>query len=665
MTAQWRALSAEEITHLEQQGCTCENWDDVQVTEDFRTCHVATTRFSGRVKLGAFSRDVPFFGGVTKPAGIRDAVIHNCVIGNNVYIAQIHNYIANCVIEDDAVIENVDLLAVEGESIFGNGLNVAVINEAGGREVPIYDTLSAHTAYVIALYRHRPIVIEKLTRMIRAYADSVKSPMGLVGKGARIVNSRIIRNVRIGPAAVIEGVHRLEEGSVNSCAEDPAYIGSGVCARNFIASSGARITDGTVLTRCFVGQATELGKGYCAENSVFFANCGALQGEACSIFAGPHTVTHHKSTLLIAGLFSFFNAGSGTNQSNHMYRLGPVHQGIVERGSKTGSGSYMLWPAGVGAFTVVVGRHHHNVDTRNLPFSYLIEKGEESILVPGINLRNAGTARDAFKWPQRDNRKDTRKLDHINFELLSPYTIQKMISGRSLLLALRETPGSASDHYACGNVKIPAASLERGIDLYQKGIDKYLGDCLLKRLDGRTFRDIRQLRAALRPDTNIGTGPWVDLAGLLAPQEAIEGILNNIETGRIASLDDLNAEFAAVHAAYTRYEWTWAVQTIQTVIGKAIDLMTADDIVGLIRRWKNAVSDLDLQLRADAAKEFTPTAQIGFGLDGGDPETVQADFDAVRGSLESNSFVRQIEKHTATRTALADDLIRRIEPLRG
>jgi len=69
-----------------------------------------------------------------------------------------------------------------------------------------------------------------------------------------------------------------------------------------------------ILDGCFVGQSVKLGKQYSAENSAFFANCEGFHGEACSIFAGPYTVTHHKSTLLIAGLFSFFNAGSGTTK---------------------------------------------------------------------------------------------------------------------------------------------------------------------------------------------------------------------------------------------------------------------------------------------------------------------------------------------------------------
>ncbi|MHC4105707.1 MAG: DUF4954 family protein, partial [Planctomycetota bacterium] len=441
MATEFRSLSSEEIARLTEQGCSCADWSKVEVAEGFRPAKVKSTHFCGNIKLGVFEKDVSFFGGVMKPAGISNATIHNCTIGDNVYINQVRNYIANYIIEDDVVIDNIDLLAVEGESSFGNGTEVAVVNEAGGREIPIYDNLSAHTAYIIAFYRHRPYVIENLQRMIFHYTASVTSSVGLVAKDAKLINCRIIKNVKVGPLSIIEGVNRLENGSINSCPEDPVYIGPGVFAEDFICCSGSKITDGTIICKCFVGQGTKLAKQYSAENSVFFANCGGFHGEACAIFAGPYTVTHHKSTLLIAGLFSFLNAGSGTNQSNHMYKLGPTHQGVVERGSKTASDSYMLWPAKVGAFTVVMGRHYRNSDTSDLPFSYLIEHEDESNLIPGVNLRSVGTVRDARKWPRRDRRKSSQKLDNINFRLLSPYTIQKMLNGCQLLEKLKTTSG--------------------------------------------------------------------------------------------------------------------------------------------------------------------------------------------------------------------------------
>jgi carbonic anhydrase/acetyltransferase-like protein (isoleucine patch superfamily) len=662
MASKLRPLTPDEISKLTSQGCSCPDWSKVLVSDGFNPERVRTTAFSGDIRLGLFQKDVRFCGGLTRPAGISSATIHNCQIGNNVYINQVKSFIANYIVEDNAVIENVDFLAVDGQSSFGNGTDVTVINEAGGREIPIYDHLSAQLGYVIALYRHRPKLIEKLRALISQYADSVTSSMGLVGAGAKILNSRIIKNVNIGPAATIEAANRLENGSINSCPQDPVYIGPGVLARDFIVCSGSKITEDVSLYKCFVGQATELGRQYSAENSVFFANCVGFHGEACAIFAGPYTVTHHKSTLLIAGLFSFLNAGSGTNQSNHMYKLGPVHQGIVERGSKTASDSYMLWPAKVGAFTVVMGRHYRNSDTSDLPFSYLIEHEDESVLVPAVNLKSVGTVRDAKKWPKRDNRKDPKKLDLINFKLLSPYTIQKMLNSCKLLRNLKATGIETAGYFTYHGVKIKHDSLDKGIRLYEIGIDKFLGNCLIHRLNGKQFTNVQQLRTELKPQTDIGPGKWADLAGLFAPEEAIAKILDDIESGKLATLDQITAAFTSAHENYPAYEWAWAANVLQQRLGKTIDAIGPKDILEMINKWKVAVIELDNMLLADTQKEFSETIQAGYGIDGNFAERT-ADFANVRGSFEANTVAGEIKQHIEEKSRLADELIHRLQKI--
>ena len=659
----FRPLSTEEITKLTSQGCSCDDWANVQVTEGFEPERVKASHFYGNVKIGVFDKEVSFSGGVKKSTGISNATIHNCTIGDNVYISQIRNYIANYTIEDDVVIENVDLLAVEGESSFGNGTEVTVVNEAGGREIPIYDHLSAHTAYIIAFYRHRLKVIENLQKMIAAYTESVTSSMGLLATGAKLINCHIIKNVKVGPASVIEGVNRLENGSINSCREDPVYIGPGVIAEDFIACSGSKITDGIIMHKCFVGQGAILAKQYSAENSVFFANCECFQGEACSIFAGPYTVTHHKSTLLIAGLFSFFNAGSGTNQSNHMYKLGPVHQGVVERGSKTASDSYMLWPAKIGAFSVVVGRHYGHPDTSDFPFSYLTERNGQSILVPSTNLRKTGLVRDAKKWAKRDRRKGPEKLDLINFELLSPYTVQKVLSGHQSLANRRETSDEKSGYLSCPGVKIENSAIDNGIKLYQMAIDEFLGNCLIKRLENKQFKSIDELRVMLSPETNVGSGKWVDLSGLFAPEESVQKMLGDIENGAISTLEQLTETFQSMYDNYPVYEWAWAANILQQCLGKAVEKITADDIISLVTKCKKAVEKLGRQRLADAQKEYTAAVRIGYGLDG-DEKIKDADFEAVRGTFEENGFVSEIEESVSQNSRRTEKLIGQLEKLR-
>jgi len=121
-----------------------------------------------------------------------------------------------------------------------------------------------------------------------------------------------------------------------------------------------------------VGESCRLDKGFTAAESLFFANCHCENGEAASIFAGPYTVSHHKSSLLIAGMFSFFNAGSGSNQSNHLFKSGAVHQAVHLRGCKFASGAYIMSPAIEGAFTMVKGNHADHHDTAIFPYSYLM-----------------------------------------------------------------------------------------------------------------------------------------------------------------------------------------------------------------------------------------------------------------------------------------------------
>ena len=409
-----RLLTQEEIQQLQRQHCSSTDWQRIKVNTNFKTDYIHHTHFSGEIELGVFEKELVLQGGIPKHSGIIRATLHNCSIGDNVLIENISNHIANYNIGHDCIIQNVNIIVTEGISSFGNGTLVAVLNETGGREVPIFNELSAHLAYIITLYRHSPELTNRLKQLIEKYVQQISSDRGTIGNYTKIINSNSIQNVKIGEQATLEGVSRLKNGSINSNTEAPVYIGHNVVAEDFIISSGATLKDAATLIRCFVGQSCHLGHLFSAHDSLFFSNCQGENGEACAVFAGPYTVSMHKSSLLIAGMFSFLNAGSGSNQSNHLYKLGPIHQGIVERGSKTTSDSYLLWPAKIGAFSLIMGRHVSHPDTSNLPFSYLIERNNQTYLVPGVNLRSVGTIRDAQKWPKRDKRTDSHQLDCIN-----------------------------------------------------------------------------------------------------------------------------------------------------------------------------------------------------------------------------------------------------------
>lgn len=645
----YRALHEEEIRQLERQGCSAQDWADIAIDEALQLKYLREVRFSGKCRIGRFEKSFTMAGGIQKHSGIFHATLHNVTVGDDCCIENIKNYIANYDIAHDCFIENVDIILVDGRTTFGNGVEVAVMNETGGREVTIHTSLTAHEAYMVAMYRHRPQLVARLKALARDYASQRASDRGQIAEHCTIVDTGYIKNLYVGPYTKIEGAGRLKNGSLMSREESPIHIGYGVIADDFIVQDGSCVEDGTTLTRCYVGQACVMGHGYSANDSLFFANCQEENGEACSIFAGPFTVTHHKSTLLIAGMFSFMNAGSGSNQSNHMYKLGPIHQGALERGAKTTSDSYILWPARIGAFSLVMGRHTTNPDTSDMPFSYLIEKEGVTYLVPAVNLRSVGTVRDAQKWPKRDKRHAAGRLDQINFNLLSPYTIAKMVRGLRLLDRLKELSGATSDTYAYQSARITSSALHKGQGLYRLAIHKFLGNSLISRLE-RINGDVSRLK----PDNHEGEGDWVDLSGLIAPHTHVSKLMDEIESGVLESLEAINKRLVDLHARYYDLEWAWAYRLMLEFYQLDETNITRAQLIEIIRHWKKAVVTLDEMLYEDARKEFSMTARTGFGVDAQKQKTMEADFEQVRGAFESNSFVKAVSEHIATKSALGD-----------
>ena len=638
----YRKLNKEEIEILERQMCSASDWNLVEVTDGFSTDYVRYARFSGNVRLGAFRKVFQLAGGMVKHSGIYYATLHNVTVGDDCCIENVKNYIANYNIGDGAFIENVDIILVDGESSFGNGTKVEVLNETGGCEVMIFDRLTAQTAYVMALFKHRPELMAKMTKMIEAYVDTVKSSVGHIGRDVTIADAGYIKNVRIGDCCKIEGASRLKNGSINSNPHAPVHIGVGVVGDDFIISSGSSIEDGVSFSRCFIGQACRMGHTYSATDSLFFSNCQGENGEACAIFAGPFTVTHHKSTLLIAGMFSFMNAGSGSNQSNHLYKLGPIHHGVMERGSKTASDSYVLWPAKVGAFSLVMGRHVCHQDTTDLPFSYLIEQQSTSYIMPGANLKSVGTIRDAKKWPARDARRDPDKLDSINYNLLSPYTIHKMLRGMDILKNLQKVSGDTSDSYTYQSGMIKRSSLKNGLRYYGLAVDKFLGNSLITRLMSSDFLGVSQMREALKPTAAYGEGDWMDLAGLIAPQKAVSDLLDAVERGTLNDVAELNHCFADLHSQYYDFEWNWAYRVIEEYYGVSLDSVEPEKLVELICRWRSSVVALDNLIYEDARKEFSLTGMSDF---------------------ESDPFVKSVRAHIDAKTNLADQVLSRLSSI--
>ena len=637
----YRQINDTEISLLENQGCSAEDWSAVSVTDPFHPARFQNTRFSGEVQLGKSDGVALIQDTLTVDTGIRDSHVYNCTIGKNVYISNVH-LLANYTVSDHAVISNVTTLAMQEQTSFGNGVSLEIVNEGGGRELKIYDELTAQIAYMMVFYRHRPALIERLEAMIDAYAESKSASRGIIGTSARIENCGTLQNLHVGPYARISGAQTLGNGSLMSTKDAPVDIGSDVIAKEFIVQSGSSVTEGALLDGVFVGQGVRLGKQFSAENCAFFANSEAFHSEAVALFAGPYTVTHHRSSLLIAEMVSFYNTGSGTNQSNHMYKLGPNHQGIYERGSKTGSFAYLLWPSRVGPFSVVLGKHHKNIDISDLPFSYLDEVDGDSIVTPAMNLFTVGTRRDTEKWPNRDRRSDPKKFDLLTFDLLNPYIVEKVLRGIKVLSELYENTDSKQKFVQYNGVKIKRLMLRMGIKYYEMAVKVALGNCLTYYLSHISadagFSEIKQVLASNECE---GQSSWRDLAGMIAPANTIEQLCDDIEQGKHNQMSEVTEALISIHREYSEQEWSWCLRLIESRYETPLEEFSKEQMQQVIRDWKENAIKLNNMILKDAEKEFDASAKIGYGID--DPDVQDADFESVRGKPEKNSFIHSLQ----------------------
>jgi len=633
-----RKLTNSEITALQNQGCFSSDWAKIEVSESFSTDAVHQVRFAGAVKLGKIGGTLKTSTGETLTSGLYNCKIENCEIGNDVLLDNVQE-LKNYRVSDSVVIKNVQSIAVNKTSSFGNGFEIEVLNEGGGRELKIFDKLSSQLAYMLVTYRHNTGLVKAINGMIDAYASEKSSGTGTIGSGTRIVNSGTIAEVNIGEQANIQGASLLKNGTIASTVEAPAFVGQDVIAKNFIILSGSKVDSGALVDSSFVGQCVSMGKQFSAEACVFFANSEAFHGEAVSVFAGPYTVTHHKSSLLIAGMYSFFNAGSGTNQSNHMYKLGPLHQGILERGSKTGSFAYLLWPCRVGAFSVVMGKSVASFDTSDFPFSYINVDNEKSLLTPGMNMFTVGTKRDTEKWPKRDKRKDPVKYDLINFDFLSPYIIQRVLRALDTLQGLYEKASKKQETVFHKGIRIKRLMLKSTRKYYNMALYIFLGEQLQKRLaliDGTLT--LKSVKKALKPVSGTLPKNWLDLSGMLASEQAIQQLQADITSGILNSLEKISKALEEIHSSYEEQAWLWTTGILTERFDMDVANPTADQLTELVDKWESETIKLDKMILADASKEFDNSSKIGFGVDG-DEEVRDSDFKAVRGSMEENKFI--------------------------
>ena len=531
-----RLLSEQEINILELNGCQAEDWTAVSVSEDFTPDYLRNVMFYGDVSLGVFERTIEVTPGFSKHSGIRNATLRNVTIGDNCLIENIGNYINNYTIGANSYISNVCVMETIEGATFGQGNVVSVLNEVGEGNIMLFGLLNSQFAAFMVKHHSDHHLRDTIYRLIREEINCTMPDRGTIGERVKIVNTKEIINSVIGPDCEISGASRLSDCTLQSVGQ-PVYIGTGVICENSIISDGSSVINSVKMQDCFVGEACKISNGFTASQSIFFANSYMSNGEACAAFCGPFTASHHKSSLLIGGQFSFYNAGSATNFSNHAYTM---------------------------------------------------------YLSPGRNLTTVGLYRDIRKWPKRDIRPLSKHRSIVNFDWLSPFSVNEVIQGKAILERLREASGDNVSTYNYHEYVINASSLRMGISHYDMALRIYMG-AVVKRV-------LKRYGAVEPPASTIGEGAWSDLSGLLLPESEEQRLIEQIKDGTLDDVQSIIDEFVAIDSRYRDYQWAWTYRLILDYYH--IDHITQADIDRIHTDYVEARRMWISEIRKDAEKEF-------------------------------------------------------------
>ncbi len=586
---EYRKLTQQEIDTLILNGCQAQDWTMVEVSDGFDPHCIHRVNFYGEARLGDCSGSIEVSDGFVKHCGINNATLRNVTIGDNCLIENIGNFMNNVIVGDNCHISNVCTIETRKGATYGQGGLISVLNEVGKGNLLIFDGLNSQLAALMVKEFGNKAFREAVINLVQKSVDASRPQCSTIGDNVEITNTNEITNSVIGDGCVMSGASRLSNCTISSSVQNPITIGTGVICENSIISGGSKIINSVKIVDCMVGEACELSNGFTAASSVFFANSYMSNGEACAAFCGPFTVSHHKSSLLIGGMFSFYNAGSATNFSNHAYKMGPMHYGILERGSKTASGAYLLMPANIGTFSVLFGKLMYHPDTRDLPFSYLIAYGDTMYLVPGRNFATVGLYRDIRKWPKRDKRRVTDRKSIVNFDWLSPFSISEVLRGKRILETLRAASGDNVSTYNYHEYVIKAPLLRKGIRFYDLALRIYMG-AVLKR------------HRPEAPSSRTGEGNWVDLSGLLLPESEERRLIDDIVNGTLSSIEEVLDRFVTIHNNYNEYRWTWTYRMILDYYG--IDKLDAEAEERIRADYIEARREWIALIRKDAEKEF-------------------------------------------------------------
>jgi hypothetical protein len=679
----WRHLRPDEREALVQNGVTCDDWDTIFVSDPFTPTLIKNTAFSGLVRIGRLDSVVLEHHDLRTPAGITNSQVIACELGDNVAIHNVR-YLSHYIIGDNAILLNIDEMNTTNYAKFGNGIVkdgesedvriwLDLMNEAGGRGVLPFDGMIAADAYLWAKYRDDHALQAQLKQITQDQFDSRRGVYGVVGDGAVIKNSQILKDVKVGPGCYIKGANKLKNLTINSSHDEPTQIGEGVELVNGVVGVGCKIFYGCKAVRFVLGNNAHLKYGARLIHSFLGDNSTVSCCEILNNLIFPAHEQHHNNSFLIAALVMGQSniAAGATIGSNHNSRAadGEIQAG---RGFWPGLSTTLKHSSRFASFVLLSkGDYPAELDVP-LPFALIgnDERKRRLLVMPAYwwMYNMYALARNTWKYNARDKRKT--KTQHIEFDALAPDTAEEIFHALELLeiwtakAHLRKQGESVSDKDDRTLAPIGRRLLRgpeeqmAGLKIRGEGMENSRRRLVIRKAwhSYRAYREmlhyyaLNNVLAHLQqyPQATVASlneslaGPrersWVNLGGQLISAQELDALSANIKSSQLNTWSKIHGEYDRLWLAYPLAKQRHAFATLLALLES--DTLTSE-------QW-NAVLDEAVRIQEYVRDQVYLSRQKDY-----ENRFRQATFrnaaemESVVGAAQENSFIKQVQAETA------------------
>ncbi|MCD6365196.1 MAG: DUF4954 family protein, partial [Planctomycetes bacterium] len=678
----WRNLHAEEIEALVKNANAADNWDNILVADQFNPHLIKNCEFYGLVRIGRLEEVYLDYHDLRVPVGLTNSTIISCDIGDSTAVHNVR-YLANYILGDNVILENVDEIQCTNHAKFGNGIVkdgededvriwLDLINESGGRAVMPFDGMLPADAYMWAKYRDDRRLMERLGEMTQRGFDPRRGFYGTIGDGCVIKNCRVIKDVKAGPCVYIKGANKLKNLTINSSSDEATQIGEGVELVNGIIGRGCHIFYGCKAVRFVMGDNSNLKYGARLIHSFLGDNSTVSCCENLNNLIFPSHEQHHNNSFLIASLVMGQSnlAAAATIGSNHNSRApdGEIQAG---RGFWPGLCVSVKHNCRFASFTLLAkGDYPAELDIP-LPFSLVSNDDAANCLriMPAYwwMYNMYALARNTWKFGARDKRR--KKLQNIEFDSLAPDTVEEIFAAVAMLdrwagQAAARRDGRAISERDAGELVEVGRRLLTGRAEDVEGLE-ILGDrienssrkvVIVKPQEARRaygqmlhYYAVKNLLAYMKANPSATLASmvkalggkrvrrWVNLGGQIVQRDDLDRIRADIKRGRLST-------WPAVHEAYNRLWEKYTIDKQRHAFATLTDLLEVDELTEEL--WASALDKSVGIQRYIAEQTFVsrkkdddnPFRCITF-------ETSE-EMEAVLGRAEDNSFVKQVRLET-------------------